>query len=392
MTQARMLTEEDVLAISKMHPPVMGASPNVRVELPPEDNTPFVCAPESLNAQRFLVPPRMLMSVKYHDVVNYLGSHFIDRTGTIVDQRLPNIVIEQSIPSVAVDPGSFEAVTDAVAKATIKKAADANKPIAVLYSGGLDSMCVASALLKAGANITIVGSQTSIAECPSFYNEVLCKNEKVTTEISNPIIFVRQYRNDYLWVTGECGAHIMGSVNWRKFNGASGEDYKAVLSSSSPLYGLPESICSSLMPVIDACPLQLKTNYDYQWWVIFALKWQFVAFRFQMWTGGLCLHFVNFFMDDAYQHWAMCNDVTVKCPGYEWKNYKMPMRDYIYAFSADRAAAATPKRYSMELTYPKLQGLHGTYVAAEPREVGFIDATTYNQIMSSPNNITAGSI
>jgi len=386
-----MLTEKDVFAISKLHPPVLGDSPSVTVELPPEDSTPFVCAPDSLNAQRFLIPPRVLMSAKSYNFFAYLGSQFVDRTGTIVDPRVPNIVVDQAIPNVAVDPGSFESVTDAVANATIQKAAVANKPIAVLYSGGLDSMCVASALLKAGAHITVVGSQTSIAECPSFYNGVLCNNGQVTLAIGNPILFVRQNRDDYLWVTGECGAHIMGTVNWKKFGGGLNETTQSILSSSAPLYGIPDQIRADLLPVIDACPFPLKTNYDYQWWVIFALKWQFVAFRFQMWSGGLCPHFVNFFMDDSYQQWAICNDVTVKCPNYEWKNYKMPMRDYIYAFSADRAAASTPKRYSMELTYPNLQGLHGTYVTADPRKVGFVDEQTYNQVMSAPNDIRVSS-
>jgi len=316
--------------------------------------------------------------------MEYISSVMVDRTRTILDCGYPNIQILNEIPSSPINPGDFSAVVDRTASALVNRSITENLPIAILYSGGMDSTCVVSAFLKAGALITIVGSQASIDENLIFYNEVLKDNPLVTIKIDNPLLRLRNESLNYIWVTGECGAHLMGTINWTKYGGREMENIDAIeadhLASSifknpEPYFNLPVDVKTYLLKVMDKAPVSFRSNYDAQWWAIFALKYQFVQFRTQLWVGKICPTLVNFFMNDEFQHWAITHDSAEKCPDFEWRNYKMPIRDYIFHFCHLREASyELPKRASFERTYNKLK-LMDSFVLAKPLEVGWVTAT-----------------
>lgn len=333
----------------------------------------------------FLVPPRELYSQIYKDtIIDYISGVMVDRSETFKDCGYPNIVIEQPLPKQIIYSGDFEHVVDKTAKNIIDRCKVEQKPIAILYSGGIDSTCVASAFLKQNQQIVILGSQASIDENPIFFNEVLCSNPNVILNIGNPLLFASQNSDQYIFVTGECGAHLMGTINWTKYGGREIENVDAVeadhmasgiFKNPEPFFNIPDDTKHMLLRILDKSPKTFKTNYDAQWWSIFVLKWQFVSYRIQLWLGKLCPSFVNFFMTDDFQNWALYNDVTVKCPNYEWRNYKMPMRDYIYSYFPNRNASYDmPKRMSMNRTYKNLS-LKGRFVLDEPKKVGFMSVS-----------------
>lgn len=330
----------------------------------------------------FVVPPRELYEEKYKNtIMEYTSAVMVDRTRTFTDCGFANLIIEDEIPTVVVDPGNFCTIVDVTATNIINQATIHNKPIAVMYSGGLDSTCVTAALLKNGANITIVGSQASIDENPTFFSDVLLSNESVKCEIGNPLMFLLNHRNDYTFVTGECGAHLMGTINWTKYGGRELDNIDAIeadhlaagiFRNPEPFFNIPQETRTLLLKVLDKSPRSFKSNYDAQWWAIFALKWQFVTYRNQLWIGELCPSLINFFMNDRFQMWALYNDASVKCPDYQWRNYKMPIRDYIYSYYPNRQASYDlPKRASMERTYKQLE-LRGRFVLNYPKQIGFM--------------------
>lgn len=333
----------------------------------------------------FIVPPQELYTQQYKTtVLNYISAVMVDRTRTLTDCGFSNIIIESEIPSIITDPGDFSGVVDRAAQAIIKRSAEENKPIAIMYSGGMDSTCVTSALLKNGASIKIVGSQASIEENPVFYAEVLINNSSVSLEIGNPLLYLLDHSDEHLFITGECGAHLMGTINWTKYGGREIENVDAIeadhlaadiFRNPTPYFNIPDDTKQLLLKVLDKAPRTFHTNYDAQWWAIYALKWQFVAYRTQLWIGKCCPNLINFFMNDEFQHWALSNDVRVKCPNYEWRNYKMPIRDYIYSYFPNNAASYDlPKRASMDKTYSQLS-LRGRFVLDCPTRVGFMRMT-----------------
>lgn len=332
---------------------------------------------------RFLLPPYEGYADKYkRTLMSYLSALPVDRTGAIQDFGFKNIVVEQPFPKLLVNPGDFSGIMDRRAAEIIARSVREQKPIAVLYSGGLDSTAVCCALLKAGATITIAASLASVEENPSFYVDVLCRNKFVKREIGNPLAFLRERSDDFIFVTGECGAHLMGSINWHKFGGrdadikdeiAADETAAGVFRNTEPYFNLPEQIRAMLMPTLERAPIPIRTNYDAMWWSIFALKWQYVSYRIQMWIGKLVPTLENFFMNNEFQCWAMLNDVRVKCPDFQWRNYKMPIRDYIFAYHGKRSSSYDmPKRASMNLTYYNLS-INGVFVLAAPKRLRFLD-------------------
>lgn len=336
---------------------------------------------QELMKLKFLVPPPEFYNEKYtKTLMDYTSSPMIDRTETFKDCGYPNIIIEQKIPTTIINPGNFSDIVDETAKNIIQKSKDIKKPIAILYSGGLDSTCVTSAFLKQNCNITILGSKASIEENPEFYNEVLLNNKNVTLNIDNPLVFLCNRTDDFIFVTGECGAHLMGTINWTKYGGRENEitDYieaddmaSRIFKNPNPYFNVPDETKKLLLQILDKSPRSFNNNYDAQWWAIFALKWQFVAYRTQLWVGKLCPNLINFFMTEDFQHWALYNDVKVKCPDFEWRNYKMPIRDYIYSFFPNKSSSYDlPKRASFERTYRALS-IRGRFVLYEPKQISF---------------------
>lgn len=334
----------------------------------------------SLMNDTFIIPPSSIgLPQEHHIIMSKIGAPVIDRSRTLQNVIFPNVVIEDELPTEVINPGSFTELVDYEIQQIHNRSIQENLPIVVLYSGGLDSTCVACGFLKAGIAIKIVGSQASIDENPSFYNEVLLNNPLITLDMENPLRFFKRNIKDYLFVTGECGAHIMGTVNWKDKTDiekrCEKRDYLGIdiFDYPSQYHDIAPELKDKLLKIIDKCPRNIQTSYDAHWWLIFVLKWQYVANRLQMTINEITPNLINFYMSRNFQDWALYNDVTVKCPDNDWKNYKFPIQDYIFAYTHNKESSYdVPPRSSIERTYPKITTF-GRYVSANPKKMGYIN-------------------
>lgn len=335
----------------------------------------------------FLIPPNTMYTDETRLLNRYFNGLVVDRSGTIKDTNFPNVVIESFIPTSITNPGDFSQISDKEAANILKQSIETNLPIAVMYSGGLDSTNVVCAFLKQNIKITVIGSQASIDENPTFYNNVLVNNSNVTLIIGNPLRFAKEHLNEYLLVTGECGANIMGPIFYA-FKSYSSDmteqqwnDCAKVLSTPDLLSNVAdEQMKKKFLLVLDRSPKTFKTNYDAQWWVRYCLIWQFTANRMQMYFGEYHSTLINFFKSKNFENWALYNDSDVKCPNFNRDYYKMPMRDYIYNFCHDKKASYDmPKRPSIERTYPQLN-YNGRYVLDNPRIVGSVTLDSHSNL------------
>jgi hypothetical protein len=297
---------------------------------------------------------------KYAPLTAYFNGRFIDRTGTL-DVGF-NQYVNTPIPTTIRSSDDFEVIVEREARRIDEHAKKVGKKILILWSGGIDSTCVVSAFIKQNIDIVVSYNNFSIEENPRFYREILEKNSRVTLRlVPKPLFEIYDYDDQFVFVTGECGAQLMGTISWEKFAGGSREDmivnpeYSVdLLASKTPLYGMPNPWRHLLLPIVDKCPVELKTNYDYLWWCTFALKWQLMEFRMQLLVGKMVPDLFNFFLTEDFAMWALNNDHQVKCPHLMWINYKMPMRNYIYSLSYDRKVYTMKKIKSLPKSHPEV--------------------------------------
>ena len=332
---------------------------------------------KSIINTKLIIPPCFVVS-DYVRLEQKLGATIVDRSKTLPAIVYSNIIIEDELPTETINSIDFHHIVNNEVSKIHSRSIIEKKPIVIMYSGGLDSTCVACGFLKAGIGIKIVGSQASIDENPTFYNEVLLNNQLVTFDMENPLLFMKNNIDNYLFVTGECGAHIMGTVSWKDTTDINKICEKHEYLSDS-IFNYPSTYhdCNPIMKkqlieIICKSPKNIKTAYDAHWWLIFVLKWQYVSNRLQMHIDESTSNLINFYMSRDFQNWAVCNDVDVKCPNSNWKNYKMPMKDYIFSYTHNKESSYDiPPRASIERTYPDLN-IKGKYVSYDPKKVGNI--------------------
>ena len=86
---------------------------------------------------------------------------------------------------------------------------------------------------------------------------------------------------------------------------------------------------------IKKCPFEIKTTFDFTWWLAFTIKWQWIDRRLFGYleppTGWR--NMISFFNCPDFQKWSMTNH-DLKHKG-TWKTYKWPSKEFIYEFNKD---------------------------------------------------------
>jgi hypothetical protein len=227
-----------------------------------------------------------------------------------------------------------------------------NKPILVLYSGGIDSTLVVVSFLMSGedtSNVQIALNQSSIQENPNFYYNHIRNNFKLM-----PSEYMLDMLNgDYIVVGGEFndqlfGSDIMGKiVNWANFDILLEPYSEKNIVPFFEYAGLSNegarqwySLINEQIKKTNIC--EIKYVKDFFWWYNFCFKWQSVYYRIIARSNNtelltedfLSTYYQQFFDYPDFQRWSMLN--PDKKIVNSWESYKITSKEMIFEYNKDQ--------------------------------------------------------
>ena len=286
-------------------------------------NSAAIFRNEADKQKRKSIPGAELFNCLFH-VFGYDVS-FLDRTGTLENPINSHVLPFMKTPALAKSK-PFEHICNERALELLKHANATNRSIAVMYSGGIDSTLVLTALLKNGTKedlkrITVLLSENSIEENPKFYENQIVKNFRCVSSYNFPYYIGN---DQHILVSGEHGDQLFGSMITNAFTNAYGKGvlYSEVndgilidfLRSKLPVqsHKFAERLYQELKKVTRNATVNIETVYQFFWWLNFATKWQNVYVRLLPYSMRLSSvkfedNYTTFFSSTDFQLWSMNN-------------------------------------------------------------------------------------
>ena len=230
-----------------------------------------------------------------------------------------------------------------------------NVPVALLYSGGIDSTLVLISFAKVLGpalrdKVRVFLSTDSIKENPKFYFSFIRKHCNIDSSERIPHLFDKSY----IIVGGEHNDQLFGSDIVGKFLRFSGpmSEVKRPYSRES-IVGFFEKMGLSaaganawfdlLSESADHAPCEVESVFDFFWWLNFVFKWQTVSFRMMLRMNPaqrknidkafIDSYYHHFYDTTAFQKWSMLN--KSKKIGETWTSYKHHAKELIHEFFHD---------------------------------------------------------
>lgn len=313
-------------------------------------------------------------------------NRFVTRNASIWTLPWP----QKIIPKFALmdyDPSfqmTFAEVSDQRALEIKRRIQDHNEKFAVLYSGGIDSTVVLTALFKNLTdkeleNIAVSSSTTSIVENPYFWRDHIWK--KVRTIDSMTYKYDALFEQGYTPITADDGDCIHGTLfginlyhNWSHISKNLSETSKQHLLDIMPRFSDPDVHYSAyedllvaylaynpnpafpLVPVLEPDPnfgrklyekfklncdtagVPINSLHDFFWWLIFNVKMLNCAVRGPLYYNDrvdpktAIMRTENWYMYPGYQKWSMVNNNNGTKIGHSAATYKQAARDYIWDY------------------------------------------------------------
>ena len=290
---------------------------------------------------------------KIYNLINH-AVNTNDRTQTL---KLP---IHQSIydkcvmPAYATTNMSYQDCCDEKVKEIYELSVRLNKPIGIMWSGGIDSTGVVVSFLRNYSiddlrkRIKIIMSSQSIPENPKFYMEYILPNFPFVNSETTPWLF----DGSMILVSGEFNDQLFGSDMIRSLLISDKESVKRKLDKDYLLQFVNKKIgdlkisrilCDAIYDSSDKHGIVLEKNSDWFWWFNFCFKWQNVHFRIYCLTmpknvssidrewDKTYLH--HFYQTDSFQLWSMNNPQVREFD--DWKDYKLEAKKLIFDFNKD---------------------------------------------------------
>jgi len=252
---------------------------------------------------------------------------------------------------------SYEECCDERAQYIIEKSKLANKPITVLYSGGIDSTLVLISLMKNmdpsdyREKIRVAMSTDSIVENPQFYYKHIrgkfniLSSDNIGSLLDGKTIVVGGEHNDQLFGSDIIG-HLYRETDFSKIRNNYSREF------ITPWFvkkGMSEHHANYWYDILDyniknKAPCDVTTNYQFFWWYNFCFKWQNVHFRIltlidKNMRSLITEEFVNdnflhFYSSESFQLWSMLNSDKKMLEN--WKSYKIESKKVIFDFNKDK--------------------------------------------------------
>jgi hypothetical protein len=226
-----------------------------------------------------------------------------------------------------------------------------NKPIYLMYSGGLDSTSVLVAFteaIKAGYGsfdqIIIATSPEAIPENPNAWWEIILPNYKIVNATST---LANIQLKDNRYVLGENADQLFGSD--RVFTDTkllyqeyTADNLKSYIESKVSRKSAIDWLHSNFIELANKCPLKITMMRDFFWWVNFTCKWQSVALRTLSFTNIFdngarvsfddIKQFATFFNTIPFQQLSMNGSLDKWGTNPTAYTYKQAARDFIVKY------------------------------------------------------------
>lgn len=299
-------------------------------------------------------------AVMWNDIHRVIGLNvsLIDRTDTIKmpfnfkiydEFRMPRLNHQFNL--------SYEDCCNNRAIELLNHARTIDKPLTVLYSGGIDSTLILVSLMK-NCNpielrelITVSLSSDSIVENPNFYYDYIRKCFNITSSdnigsyFDQSSIIVGGEFNDQLFGSDALGA-IYREFDYHKINDRYDRQFitqwfiiKGMSSASANRW---YELIDSQIKTVAQC--EITTNFHFLWWLNFCFKWQSVFFRIlarvdvnmrsYITSDFVQQYFYHYYSTDDFQQWSMLNHDKKLVDN--WNTYKTEAKRVIYEFNHDR--------------------------------------------------------
>ncbi|MDR3570915.1 MAG: hypothetical protein P4L81_01810 [Candidatus Pacebacteria bacterium] len=276
----------------------------------------------------------------------------VDRTGTVRTPIRSHLL--SPIPAVRPFSKTYEELCDERAREILQRADELSLPIYTMWSGGIDSTLVLVSLLKHATetqkkNITVLMSDESINEYPRFYREHIYGKLHTESSVRFPeligtnLMLVGGEHNDQLF-----GSDVVGLMISRYGEAIIHEPVRRdrLLEFFTEKSGNAENVDFYLdifEKVRASAPVEISTNFQYLWWLNFALKWQPVYTRMlirvrprnvaNITPEYLRTRYVQFYSTDDFQLWSILNlDKKIQNT---WVSYKFTAKEVIYRYTKD---------------------------------------------------------
>lgn len=269
------------------------------------------------------------------------------------------------MPKFKIISDSLKDLLDARAVELIKRAKETNKKIAVMWSGGIDSTAVLTALLKNISNadreiITVICDTNSILENIEFYKKYIAID--LECQHYRSLDMNEDFLNRYILLHGDPGDCLFGpsSSKYRYFieRGQHLEPWKNHFSKMKELLEVPHVDPASYEPGFGEWYVDKVTNNleetgqaeyltsiaDWWFWTYYNFKWEtccqipFLFLRRNFATTfsqeTLKEYAQNtFFNTEKFQQWAYSN-IKKSIPK-DFNLHKNEVKTYIYEFTKD---------------------------------------------------------
>lgn len=223
-----------------------------------------------------------------------------------------------------------------------------NKPLYILWSGGIDSTVMLISFLIINPkmeNCVILLSKESINEYTYFFNNYIRGKYKIETSYD----FFNLFDGTKILVTGELNDQLFGNDLIRLSANILGEDvikskyYSGFLKSTFSDISNISKWSNLLDELALKCPSGIETISEFFWWFNFSCKWQSVYTRSLAYINKkhrkniteefLKVNYQCFFNTSNFQNWSVWN--KDKKFGLDWKSYKLESKKFIFDFSKD---------------------------------------------------------
>jgi hypothetical protein len=322
--------------------------------------------PEILYYNNFVVPNLIRDRVK--DIVPYLSENYTHELFDLYEKfglNKFNVVYDRtkSIPhylNIAADMCPMPDKVDnynksffEITEQRCKELLSHNKPVYILWSGGIDSTYILF-MLRYFANdkdqVRVFGTYNSIIESGDLFDRRI-KNDmiyEIGISSSNNV----KYNEDALYVSGQCGNQLFGPTD-DMFATGSTAMFHHTLGTPETIYesyegNINQELLDFLMPAIKSSPKKIETIADLRWYCIFNLDWYTSVYCDKIMLPKDRADKINsFFNTTQFQEWAInTKEPFTKIAG-KPNTHRWQMREVLsHLFDEPDYAQNKPKKIS----------------------------------------------